>query len=95
MKCVFKNWRDFFKAVCDENRQNILKHLKTHKSLNASDIMKKIKLAQPTVSHHLKILVDAGVILAKKQGKETYYEISKNRIHDCCGDFIKMFTSDK
>lgn len=95
MRCLLKNWPKFFKAICDKHRQKILSLLKNHQTLNASDIVKKIKLSQPTVSHHLKILTDAGVITATKKGKETFYQIAHNTINQCCSGFMETFSSDK
>ncbi len=86
-----KKFISFFKAICDVNRHNILALLNKHGEMNASDIIKHIKLSQPTVSHHLKIMVDSGVLETRKKGKETYYKINKKQINNCCGGFSDHF----
>ncbi|MFH1375245.1 MAG: metalloregulator ArsR/SmtB family transcription factor [Patescibacteria group bacterium] len=81
----------FFKAVHDPNRQEILRLLREKGSLNASGIVKKMKLSQPTVSHHLKILCEAGIITAQKKQKECYYTLAQDAIANCCLGFMKFF----
>ena len=81
----------FFKAVCDQNRHEILHLLHKKGELNASFIVKKIKLSQPTTAHHLKILVDSGVLSTRRDGKETFYQINKDVINKCCKSFTGHF----
>ena len=90
----FQKWSKFFKAACDENRQKILSLVLKEGELNATEIVKKIKLSQPTVSHHLKILCDAGVLVAKKRQKQTYYTLAQQNISNCCKGFMKLFCRD-
>ncbi len=69
------------RAVADPNRRKILRLLRnksTHRTgepsgLNASDIESKVKLAQPTISHHMKILKKAGLIDMQKAGTWVWY----------------------
>jgi DNA-binding transcriptional ArsR family regulator len=61
-------------------------------SLNATQIIEKVHLSQPAVSHHLKILLEAKLIKADKKGKEVHYSIDKDTIADCCGSFMKKFS---
>ena len=88
-KCCSLKTLKFFKSISDKHRQLILSLLKLHKSLNASEIKQYIKLSQPTTSHHLSLLVQAGAISAKKKGKEVYYSLSCENISCCCMDFLK------
>jgi len=92
MRCCPKEWMKFFKAVHDENRQKILQLLRKHGEMNASDIVKKMKLSQPTVSHHLKILCGAEILKAKKKQKEVYYTLAHDNIASCCMGFMKHFS---
>jgi ArsR family transcriptional regulator, arsenate/arsenite/antimonite-responsive transcriptional repressor len=93
--CHGKNIINFFKAVCDSNRHQILHMLKKNQEMNATDIVKHLNLSQPTVSHHIKILVEAGVLDAKKQGKEVFYSINKNFVNNCCRGFADDFCGKK
>ena len=64
-----------FKAFCDENRLVILTMLQSGEKC-ACVLLEKLKITQPTLSHHMKILVDSGIVAARKEGKWTYYSIS-------------------
>ncbi len=92
MKCVCpKKWQTFFKAIHDNHRQMILDVIKRHYQINANGIVKKIPLSQPTISHHLKILHEAGIIDTKKVGRNTLYTINESSINECCGGFMHKF----
>ena len=64
-----------FKAFCDENRVRILKLLTTGEKC-ACVLLDDLNITQPTLSHHMKILCDSGVVVGRKEGKWTYYSIS-------------------
>ena len=64
-----------FKALADKNRLRILKMLQ-RKSMCVCEIREVLGLAQPTVSKHLKILKDAGIIEADQKGLWTNYSIN-------------------
>ena len=64
-----------FKAFCDENRLMILEMLQDGEKC-ACVLLAKLKISQPTLSHHMKILVDSGVVNARKEGKWMHYSIS-------------------
>lgn len=90
-RCCPKHLIKFFKAVCDEPRQEIIALLRDKGSLNASTIIKHVELSQPTISHHLKILIEAEIITSKKQGKEVIYTLSEDYVSDCCSGVMKWF----
>lgn len=64
-----------FKALCDENRVKILKLLRTGEKC-ACRLLEEINVTQPTLSHHMKILCDSGIVVGRKDGKWTHYSIS-------------------
>jgi ArsR family transcriptional regulator len=64
-----------FKAFCDENRLTILELLSTGEKC-ACVLLEKLTVGQPTLSHHMKILVESGIVIARKEGKWTHYSIS-------------------
>lgn len=63
-----------FKAFCDENRLSILSLLRTGEKC-ACDLLEDLRITQPTLSHHMKILCDAGIVQGRKDGKWVYYSI--------------------
>ena len=65
-----------FKAFCDENRLMILEMLRSGEKC-ACILLEELAITQPTLSHHMKILVESGIINARKEGKWTYYSISR------------------
>ena len=64
-----------FKAFCDENRLTILEMLQNGEKC-ACVLHEKLNITQPTLSHHMKILIESGIVTARKEGKWTYYSIS-------------------
>ena len=66
-----------FKAFCDENRIRIIRLLQTGEKC-ACELLEELNVTQPTLSHHMKILCDSGVVESRKEGKWTHYKISSN-----------------
>ena len=64
-----------FKAFCDENRLRILELLQSGEKC-ACKLLEDLNIGQSTLSHHMKILCDSGVVNARKEGKWTHYSIS-------------------
>lgn len=65
-----------FKAFGDENRLQILSILQSGEKC-ACKLLDVMQITQPTLSHHMKILCDAGVVNGRKEGKWMYYSISE------------------
>ncbi|MDY2510091.1 MAG: metalloregulator ArsR/SmtB family transcription factor, partial [Ruminococcus callidus] len=65
-----------FKAFCDENRIKILQLLSDGEKC-ACKLLEEMQITQPTLSHHMKILCDSGIVAGRKEGKWMYYSISK------------------
>ena len=68
-----------FKAFCDENRVRILELLKDGEKC-ACMLLEEMNITQPTLSHHMKILCDSGIVKARKEGKWTHYSISQEGV---------------
>ncbi|MGI6181713.1 MAG: ArsR/SmtB family transcription factor [Agathobaculum sp.] len=64
-----------FKAFCDENRIKIINLLRSGEKC-ACKLLEEINVTQPTLSHHMKILCDAEIVVGRKEGKWTHYSIS-------------------
>ena len=63
-----------FKALGDEHRIRILGILRSGEKCGCS-ILEELDISQPTLSHHMKILCDAGLVTGRKEGKWMYYSI--------------------
>lgn len=57
------------KALADPHRLRILEALREDQSLVCGDLQALLALSQPTVSHHVKILAQSGVIMTQKDGR--------------------------
>jgi len=62
------------KALSDSNRLKIIKLL-TSEELCACKLLEEIQITQPTLSHHMKILSESGLVSVRKEGKWSYYSI--------------------
>jgi len=69
-----------FVALGDEHRQRILLLFEPGERLNVGQIAEVSTLARSTVSHHLKILHDSGVLASEKLGKEVWFWISREAL---------------
>jgi DNA-binding transcriptional ArsR family regulator len=75
-----REWRGMskvFAALGDEHRQRILLLFEPAERLNVGQIAEVSTLARSTVSHHLKILHEAGVLGSEKRGKEVFFWINR------------------
>jgi ArsR family transcriptional regulator len=69
-----------FKALADETRLAILKQLRDEGEVCACDFQACCTLAQPTVSHHLKVLREAGLVVGEKRGLWVHYRINEEAL---------------
>jgi|ERR1700690_1782304 len=85
----------FSKAIADETRQKIMNML-CCEWLSVNEVVAKLDVSQPTVSHHLAILRDAGLVNVREEGKQTFYTLNQANISFCCGQLmIKFAPEDK
>lgn len=87
-----------FKALGDENRLKILKLLESGEKC-ACKLLDEIQVTQPTMSHHMKILCDAGLVIGRKEGKWMHYSISPAGVRSARSYFDSLLdapcTNDK
>jgi len=72
---------DTFKALSDNTRREIL-NLLTTGSKTAGEIGEQFAMTGATISHHLSVLKQAGLISDEKQGKYIYYELNMSMIDE-------------
>lgn len=75
---AWKQMSRVFAALGDEHRQRIVLTFDRRERLNVSQIVAVSTLSRPTVSHHLKILREAGILGSEKIGKEVYFWVNKD-----------------
>ena len=77
---AWRNVSQVFTALGDEHRQRILLTFEPGERLNVGQIVEVSTLSRSAVSHHLKILREAGVLESEKLGKEVYFWLNKKQI---------------
>ncbi len=75
MNKTFVIYARIFKAMSDENRLKILELLQK-KDRNASEILAEMDFGQSTLSHHMRLLLDAGIVESYRNGKWTIYHLN-------------------
>lgn len=83
----------FAKAISDETRQKIM-NLCCCESLSVNQIVEKLDVSQPTVSHHLAILREADLVTVREEGKQTFYSLNQENVAICCGQLMIKFAPD-
>ena len=80
LRTIPKEWRTLakvFVALGDEHRQRILLTFEKDERLTVGQIVEVATLSRPAVSHHLKILREAGVLEAERAGREVYLRVNR------------------
>ena len=72
---------NIFNVFSDSNRLQILNML-SDEEMCACEILEKFNITQPTLSHHMKVLVDSGLVIARKDGNWMYYKLNYSKIND-------------
>ncbi|MEL4106897.1 metalloregulator ArsR/SmtB family transcription factor [Oscillospiraceae bacterium WX1] len=80
-----------FKAFCDENRLMILQLLRSGEKC-ACVLLEKLLISQSTLSYHMKILCDSGIVDSRQEGKWTHYQLSESGSQHAL-DLLKRLTS--
>ena len=84
----------FAKAISDDTRQKIMSECCCC-TLSVNEIVEKIGLSQPTISHHLAILRDAGLVKIREEGKQTFYTLNQDQVAYCCGQLMVKFAPEE
>jgi DNA-binding transcriptional ArsR family regulator len=95
MRAIPREWRNISKvylALGDEHRQRILLTFEPGERLNVGQIVGVSTLSRSAVSHHLKVLRDAGVLLSEKRGKEVYFWINKGFLIDAMKTVVEYIS---
>jgi DNA-binding transcriptional ArsR family regulator len=82
-----------FKALNDQTRREILELLK-EKDLTAGEIADQFHISKPSISHHLDLLRQAGLVVSVKEGQFIYYSLNTT-VMDEMLKWIMQFKTDK
>ncbi len=85
----------FVKAAADDTRREMMNCL-CCVWLSVNDLVDKLdgKVNQPTVSHHLKKLEEAGLVLVRQEGRHRFYTLNQEQVTVCCGQIVRSFAPD-
>ncbi|NDJ55006.1 MAG: winged helix-turn-helix transcriptional regulator, partial [Chloroflexi bacterium] len=85
----------FAKALADETRQEIMKHL-CCVWMSVNDVVDALggRVNQPTVSHHLKKLEEANLVEVRQEGRQRYYTLNQRQFTVCCGALVNVFAPE-
>ncbi|MDN4068890.1 metalloregulator ArsR/SmtB family transcription factor [Paenibacillus vini] len=87
---ILSKYEQKFKALSDKNRLKIIHELNNKGKVCVCELTDLLDLPQSKLSYHLKMLLDAELILMERIGKWNYYELNNNEIQDlisgklCC-----------
>jgi ArsR family transcriptional regulator len=93
MKVIIIDTVEFGKALADETRQKIMA-LCCCQQLSVNDIVEALDVSQPTVSHHLKVLKNAGLVHAERRGKQVLYTLNQERLAQACCKVTENFAPE-
>jgi ArsR family transcriptional regulator len=90
MPSIEINCVDFCRALADETRQQILQLLVAGDCC-VGNLVEQLDLAQPTISHHLGILKNLGLVDRRREGKRIFYSLNRDNVVECCGMLFSKF----
>ena len=93
LRAIPREWRTIsraFTALGDEHRQRILLTFEKGERLNVGQIAAVSTLSRSAVSHHLKLLREAGVLGSQKIGKEVFYWVNREFLEDSLGAVLSF-----
>lgn len=88
------SFNDVFKALSDNTRRKILDLLK-EKDLTAGEIADYFQITKPSISHHLNILKQAGLVSDERNGQFIYYSLNTSVFEDVMSWFISLSNNNK
>jgi len=90
MSKTYSDYAKVLKALAEPTRLQIMDMISCGE-LCACVIQEKFNITQPTLSHHMKVLCDADLAIARKDGKWTHYAVNRDAVHEL-SSFIEMLT---
>ncbi|MHB0975823.1 MAG: ArsR/SmtB family transcription factor [Candidatus Aquicultorales bacterium] len=81
---------EFFRAISDPTRQSILLLLE-EREMSVGELVAEFSLSQPTISRHLNVLKQAGLVASRRDGQQVYYSLISSNIRQCCTSYFSRF----
>ena len=67
------------KAMADPNRMHIVTML-SNQEMCAIELLRQLEISQPTLSHHMKVLILASIVKTRKSGAQVYYTVNAAKL---------------
>ena len=93
MKYSYAEYVSLFKAIADQTRLNIVDLLSCGE-MCACQLLDNFKITQPTLSYHMRILCDSGIINGRRDGAWMYYSIN-GAVIETISEFLSEIKSNK
>jgi ArsR family transcriptional regulator len=90
----YKTLVGVFKALSDASRQKMLLLLEESGEMRVSDLVDRLGISQPTMSHHLGVLKHAGLVNNRRAGQSIFYSVNRGWLNECCSGFMSQFEDD-
>ena len=84
---------EIFKVLSDSNRLQIIDMLSCGE-MCVCKILEKFNITQPTLSHHLKVLADSGIVVSRKESNWMYYKLNDKKMKEIT-EFLQFISNDK
>ncbi len=97
MEINYKNYVDIFKALADDTRTQIIIILSSGERC-ACKILENLNITQPTLSYHMKILTDIGLVEGRRKGSWMMYSLNKetfDRLQKIYNNFCSTISIEK
>jgi ArsR family transcriptional regulator len=79
MKNSYEEYASIFKALADETRLKIVKMLCSDE-MCACKILESFDITQPTLSYHMKVLTECGLVVGRREGSWMKYSVNKEKV---------------
>lgn len=91
METIFDTNSKIFKALSDSNRLRIIDMLSSGEKC-ACEILECFDFTQPTLSHHMKVLLECGLVDSRKEGTWSYYSLNSVNSNEIASFLIGVIT---
>ncbi len=88
MSYSYTDYVPIFKALADETRLKIIEML-SRKEMCACEILEEFAITQPTLSYHMKILTESGLVTGIRNGAWMWYSLNENKMEE-----LKLFLTE-
>lgn len=79
-----------FKALADGNRLRVVDALARNGETCACELLDELEVTQPTLSHHMRVLCDCGLVSCRKEGRWCHYSVVPEVARDLAASFSTM-----